>query len=288
MYCRNIQPLMPTHCLLLHVNKRKSTQNLFKLGHRLEPSTPKSSTKFSLALHEEIIFILQARLQVSFSSPSQDWCCFGSHMGLQWHWWTSSQLPGFRNGLDPALCLPAPNRALNGIGRSVIQSSYCGIDLSSQHNLICQLNKCRVFNHSCSRLDYTCVWLMQDFVLSCALSAAVCCCLQESTVKRLDSGKFLWNVNSSSTHSSSWLLSFPLQREHTPHTFHPQSHPPTLCQPQSPLSHIGFDHAGVNLSTSMTGLSLKLCGTRRIWREKWGATVLLSAETQGCWVVLTD
>lgn len=43
-------------------------------------------------------------------------------------------------------------------------------------------------------------------------------------IKRFDGGKCLWNVSSSNNNPSSWLLSFPLQSEHTPHTFHPVSH----------------------------------------------------------------
>lgn len=135
---------------------------------------------------------------------------------------------------------------------------------------------------ACSRLDYTGVWLMQDF------RAVVRCCLLESTVKRLDGGKFLWNVNSSSTHSSSWLLSFPLQREHTPHTFHPQSHPPpppppppTLCQPQSPLSPILVLITQVLICLPAWQVRVSSCvELGESGGRKRGATALLSAQTR--------
>lgn len=81
------------------------------------------------------------------------------------------------------------------------------------------VNKRRVFSQS---WGLNVCWIIVGF---CAVVHGGCCCLQESAVKCLDCGTFLWNVNSSSTHSSSWVLSFPFQWEHAPHTFHPLSRP---------------------------------------------------------------
>lgn len=75
-------------------------------------------------------------------------------------------------------------------------------------------------------LDPTFFGYLEDLTVSWCIVAAGVCRRAESVTP--DCGKSRWNVNISSTHSSSWLLSFPLQREclHTPHTFHP------VCSPQ--------------------------------------------------------
>lgn len=128
---------------------------------------------------------------------------------------------GFRSALDSPLRFPVPNHGLDAVGRSIHQSAQ-----TLQYWSQC-LEKAPFVKYAQLGVypERSLAWAEHAFGILCCSVCSATCCLQEIAVKENVSGRFLWNVNSSSTHSSSRLLSFPLQWKHTPHTFHPASHP---------------------------------------------------------------
>lgn len=143
------------------------------------------------------------------------------------YWWMGMWLPGFRSGLEWPLTLPVPNHGLDDVGRSV-QCNHCNIDHHALKNLICQIQST---NTGCLARAVP-GWIKHVLdkcrLNVCAVMHGGCCCPQEGAVKCLD-GKNVCGI-----HSSSWLLSFPLQWEHTPHTFHPLSHPQHFANRRAP------------------------------------------------------